>query len=74
MWESAAKPEDALGKERGSLGDREVLVPQCLPCLERPRGRVVPKSCVVPGSLGWVGDRLLTRAVEAEAPPTASLP
>ena len=25
MWESAAKPEDALGKERGSLGDREVM-------------------------------------------------
>ena len=52
----------------------EVLVPQCLPCLERPRGRVAPKSCVVPGGLGWVGDQLLTRGVEAAAPPTASPP
>lgn len=25
MWESAAKPADALGKERGGLGDREVM-------------------------------------------------
>ena len=52
----------------------EVLVPQCLPCLERPHGRVAPKSCVVPGGLGWVGDQLLTRGVEAAAPPTASPP
>lgn len=25
MWESAAKPADALGKERVGLGDREVM-------------------------------------------------
>lgn len=25
MWESAVKPADALGKERGGLGDHEVM-------------------------------------------------
>ena len=45
----------------------------CL-CLERTRGRVVPKSWVVPESLGGMGDQPLTWAVEAAAPPAASLP
>ena len=55
MWESAAKPEDALGKERGSLGDREVM--RFMAMTRQPGNPTDSPLTLAPLFLGWLCPR-----------------